>query len=188
MVSVYDLYEFYLDAHDLKDKAHVVTVESVKVDSVINPRAHKPEKKIVLRFVNRRKSMILNKTQAGAMEEITGQDNYTKWVGTEIVLVAGKASNGKDTIVITTRENSGDVDLMYPAKEPAAKVEAKPAPAVNIPKEWLDARCDEALAMAAKVWRVEKDEAFKRIDQAVKADELSAFLPKDEFKEYVGVA
>ena len=175
MVSVYDLYEFYLDARDLKDKAHVVTVESVRVDSVINPRAHKPEKKIVLRFVKRRKSMILNKTQAGAMMEITGTDDYNKWKGAEVVLIAGRASNGRDTIVVTTRENSGDIDLMCPPKEPA----------VNIPKEWLDARCDEALTIAAKAWRVGKGEAFERIDQAVKEDVLSAFLPREEFREYV---
>lgn len=181
--SIYDLYEFYLEPRDLKDKAHVVTVESVKVDNVINPRAHKPERKIVLRFVSRRKSMILNKTQAGAMMEITGTDDYNKWKGAEVVLVSGRAGNGKDTIVVTTRENSGDVELMYPPAKEAAKI----TPGVNIPKEWLDARCDEALTMAAKAWRVEKDRAFERIDQAVKADELSAFLPVEEFREYVGV-
>lgn len=180
MVSVYDLYEFYLDAHDLKDKAHVVTVESVKVDSVINPRAHKPEKKIILRFVNRRKSMILNKTQAGAMMEIAGTDDYNKWKGAEVVLIAGRASNGRDTIVVTTRENSGDIDLMYPHQE------QKPVePAVNIPKEWLEARCEEAVGIAAQRWGVSKNAAWDRIDRAVKMEALSEVLPREEFKEYV---
>lgn len=114
MPSIYDLYEFYLEARDLKEKAHVVQVQSVRAEDVFVQRARKMEKKIIVRFVNRKKAMILNKTQAGQMAEITGLDDYTKWVGAEVVLTAGRAGNGKDTIVICTREESGDVDLAFP--------------------------------------------------------------------------
>ena len=114
MPSIYDLYEFYLEARDLKDKAHVVVIASARAENMPNPRTHAPEKKIVVKFQKARKSMILNKTQAGALAEICGTDDYTKWAGSEVVLVAGTASNGKQTIVVTDRANSGDIDLMYP--------------------------------------------------------------------------
>jgi len=114
MPSIYDLYEFYLEARDLKEKAHLVQVQSSRAESTYVQRAGKTEKKIFLRFVNRKKTMILNKTQAGTMAEITGMDDYTKWVGAEVVLTAGRAQNGKDTIVICTREESGDADLAFP--------------------------------------------------------------------------
>jgi hypothetical protein len=113
MPSIYDLYEYYLDPADLKEKAHLVQVQSAKVEKMFNPRTRKPEDKIVLRFVNRRKAMILNKTQAGALMTISGTDDYTKWKGVEVVLVADRASNGRDTIRVCTREDSGDADLAF---------------------------------------------------------------------------
>lgn len=115
MPSVYDFYEFYLEPGDLKDKAHLVQVASARPETMFIPRINKKETKITLRFVNRRKGMILNKTQAGAMMNITGTDDYIKWAGHEVVLVADRASNGKDTIRVCTRSDSGDIDLMYPA-------------------------------------------------------------------------
>ena len=178
--SVYDLYEFYLEARDLKEKAHLVKVVSVRVDSVINPRAHKPEKKIVMRFENRRKSMILNKTQAGAMMEITGVDDYTKWLGFEVVLTAGRAGNGKDTIIITDRANSGDLDLMYPPKNP----KETPIPGTGHAPFW-EARSEQAVNFAAQRWGIPQAETWKRLDDAIKAEYLSDMLPEKEFKEYV---
>jgi hypothetical protein len=115
MPSVHDLYEFFLEPADLKEKAHLVQIQSAKPDNTFNPRSNKPEKKLVLRFVNRRKAMILNKTQAAAMLNITGTDDYTKWIGIEVVLVADRATNGRDTIRICTREDSGDLDLHMPS-------------------------------------------------------------------------
>jgi hypothetical protein len=116
-MSAFEYYEFYLEVKDLKDQAHVVTVESVRVGEFYDKRKRKTEKKIVLRFVNRRKSMILNKTQAAAVMDITGTDDEKKWIGAELVLMGGRASNGQDTIVVTTRADSGDADLMFPSKK-----------------------------------------------------------------------
>ncbi len=113
MPSIYDLYEFYLEPSDLKDKAHLVQVESAKVEEMFNPRSPKKDRKVVLRFVRRRKAMILNKTQAVQMMEICETDDFTKWFGEEVVLVADRARNGKDTIKICTREDSGDADLAF---------------------------------------------------------------------------
>lgn len=114
-MSAFDYYEFYLEVKDLKDQAHVVKIERVRVAEFYNNRDRKNEKKIVLHFVNRRKRMVLNKTQAAAVMEISGTDDEKKWVGVELVLTGGRASNGKETIIITTRAESGDLDLMYPS-------------------------------------------------------------------------
>jgi signal recognition particle subunit SEC65 len=188
MPSIYDIYEFYLEPKDLKDKAHVVIVQSVKREEVPNPRTHKKEGRIVVRFEKARKTMIMNKTQAGAMAEIAGTDDYTKWVGTEVVLVAGVAVNGKNTIVVTNRANSGDIDLMYPKDKTTAPAQTQSVAVVrpsNIPKEWWDARSDQAVEYAMGQWKLAKALAWAKIDAAIKAEALSEFLPVHEFKEYV---
>jgi hypothetical protein len=180
MPSIYDIYEFYLEARDLKDKAHVVTIESVKLESVFNPQNSKKDSKICLRFVNRRKAMLLNKTQAGAVEEIAKTDDYTKWKGVEVVLVSGRAKNGKQTIIITDRANSGDVDLMYPP--PSPKVEKK-----IVPAGFWDVRemGGPAVKLAAARWGVSEAVVWGMLDRAVKDEELGDVLPENEFREYV---
>ena len=181
--SIYDIYEFYLEARDLKEKAHVVNVESVRLESVFNPQSNKKDSKICLRFVNRRKSMLLNKTQAGAMEEIARTDDYTKWQGVEVVLTSGRAKNGRQTIVITDRANSGDIELMYP---PPAPKEKKNDPVV-IPAGFWDARekGGAAVKCAAARWGVSQAQAWGMIDRAIKEEKVGAVLPDHEFKGYV---
>jgi hypothetical protein len=114
-MSAYDYYEFYLEAKDLKGLAHVVKISEVRIEEFYNARTRKNDKKIVLKFENRRKSLILNKTQAGAVMDIADTDNEAKWRGVEIVLTGGRAINGKDTVIITSKANSNSIDLMYPA-------------------------------------------------------------------------
>lgn len=54
------------------------------------------------------------------------------------------------------------------------------------PKErWINVLNDEAVTFAANVWGIGKAETWGRLNSAIKADELSGFLPFNEFKEYV---
>lgn len=53
--------------------------------------------------------------------------------------------------------------------------------------EWVEALSEGALKFAAETWGKGKPEAWGVIDRAIKAEELSAFLPKDEFKQWVTV-
>lgn len=186
--SVYDLYEFYLEPRDLKEKAHLVTVANVRVENVINPRARKPEPKIVLSFLNRKKKMILNKTQAGAMVDLTGTDIYSKWIGHEVVLVEDTAGNGRQTIRITTREESGDIDLMFvkPPK-PEPKPEPKPVAAVvpEMPAGWWDSLSDEAVNYAAGKWGIGKAEAWAKINNAINDEAISRRQPMGQFVQWV---
>jgi len=183
MPTIYDLYEFYLEPSDLGEKAHVVTVESVKVGKYYNQRERRDENKLVMRFRNRRKAMILNKTQAAAMEKLTGRDDYTRWVGAEVVLVEG-THGGKRTISITSREESGDVDIAFPkiAKKPAnIPVESK----LPVPKGWWVSLSDEAVLYAASVWKCGNAEAWGRINRAIQDEAISDANPPEQFKAWV---
>lgn len=100
MPSALDVYEFYLDAADLKGQSHVVVIEKVQVTPIYDPVMKTRVPRIVLTFVNRKKKMPLNKTQAAALIEILGTDDYSQWAKAEITLTPAQASNRKNTIVI----------------------------------------------------------------------------------------
>jgi len=51
--------------------------------------------------------------------------------------------------------------------------------------EWVQALSEKAVAFAAEAWKMPKSEAWGKLDRAIKEEELSGFLPKDEFKQYV---
>jgi hypothetical protein len=92
MPSAYDLYEFYLEAADLRDQSHAVKIASVKAEPIFNPITKKDERKIVLTFEGKKKTMPLNKTQVGAMIELFG-DDYTTWTGKQITITPATATN-----------------------------------------------------------------------------------------------
>lgn len=51
--------------------------------------------------------------------------------------------------------------------------------------EWVEALSEKAITYAAETWKMGKPEAWGKIDRAIKAEEVGAFLPKDEFKGWV---
>lgn len=55
--------------------------------------------KLIVTFERATKEWILNKTQATALAEALG-DLYSDWPGARVRLAAGRAQNGKDTIVV----------------------------------------------------------------------------------------
>lgn len=44
--SIYDLYQFYLEPRDLKEKAHLVTIESVRVEEFLTRRLSKKKRNL----------------------------------------------------------------------------------------------------------------------------------------------
>ena len=96
--TIDDLFDFWLSPEDI-NRPVTVTVKRAYVDEVYNPRRRCNEWKGILDF-GRTKALILNKTQASAMADITGSRTITDWTGTRIVLFPDTASNGKDTIGI----------------------------------------------------------------------------------------
>ena len=109
VTSAYDVYIFYLDPEDLKGQSHTVKITDCRLEKVFDPLLKTRVPRIVLEFENRKKRMALNKTQAGAMIGITGTDDFSKWVGAEIILTPAPASNGRQTIAITTKAAGKDI-------------------------------------------------------------------------------
>lgn len=212
-MSVYDYYDIYLKADDLRGESHAVKVERVAVKEFPNPRTFKQEKKIVLKFERRRPLMILNSTQAAAIMKIAGTDDERKWCAVEFVITAGRAVNGKNTIVVTTRAGNDDVDIAFPkAVDGGRLVVGSPSVAPSTvkrqteaekkitraldalekkglpnaaPVTWWVARDERAVAWAAGIWGVTKNVALLRIDEALKMEAVSESLPEQEFKEWV---
>jgi hypothetical protein len=114
-MNAYDLYEFYIEAEDLKGQAHRVKIEKSYVKDVFNPGTKAKEPKIHLRFVGKQKALSLNKTRAGAMIEITGTPEYETWVGVEIVIKPGIQSK-KATVIIEAAPPTGPAPRNQPAK------------------------------------------------------------------------
>jgi hypothetical protein len=117
-MNAYDLYEFFIEAEDLKGQAHRVKVQEAYVKEVFNPGTKGKDKKIILRLVGKQKVLSLNKTRAGQMIEITGTPDFTRWAGTEIMIKPGKQS-GKDTVIIEAPTGKGPtITVEQPKNQP----------------------------------------------------------------------
>jgi hypothetical protein len=72
----------YISAPDLKDKDHTLVIADVKNETMTDGRL-----KPVLYFQNAKKGMVLNKTNAGRIAYLYGDDT-DDWTGKEIVLTS----------------------------------------------------------------------------------------------------
>lgn len=102
MPSIKDLWpDKWLRPEDLQGKKPIVTIQAVTVEPLFNPREKKNQPRLILSFFKKGKRLPLNKTQAQALADITGTDDYTLWHGWQVVLSAGIAPNKAATIVIS---------------------------------------------------------------------------------------
>lgn len=74
----------YLKAADLGKSRPTVTIDRVSLEEVGDD--HKP----VVYFAGKDKGLVLNKTNAGAIVDIAGTSDYSKWGGVAIRLFATK--------------------------------------------------------------------------------------------------
>jgi len=115
MPSAYDLYNFYLQPEELRDRTVTVTVANASAEDVFNPRIKRNEKRLILSFTGKKKRLPLNKTQAAAMIVAAGTDDYTHWTGTSLLLTPTTATNGRPTITITPAPaTAGDGEISAP--------------------------------------------------------------------------
>lgn len=99
--SYADLYPSkYLKAKHLNGKSYVLTIESTSVEKVRQFDGSYAWK-VILHLYETNKLFILNKTQCKAMVELTGSEQFDKWVGHRINLSPKQAPNGKPTIGIS---------------------------------------------------------------------------------------
>ena len=89
----------WLVADDLQGRQATVRISGVKVED-LRQRDGSKEPRIILSFAGKSKLLACNKTQARALEEITGTDLFEKWIDAQVILAPAVASNGKPTIAI----------------------------------------------------------------------------------------
>ncbi len=85
MPNISDLYPSkYLKSSDIKGHEPTVVIASLEVEE-IGKGEHKP----ILRFQNKQKGMVLNRTNADAITEFLGPD-YDHWIGREVTLYVAR--------------------------------------------------------------------------------------------------
>lgn len=98
--TIHDLFTFYLSHHHIT-APRTVTIDKVVITNVFNDKAGKELPSIVIHFKDARRSLKINKTQAQALWDITGTDDFTKWAGAKIQLSKEPTKRGgKFTIKI----------------------------------------------------------------------------------------
>lgn len=85
MPSFKTVFGSYLKQEDLQGRAVRVVVSTVAVED-LKGDGDKTEHKLIMHFVGKDKSMVLNRTNCEAMEAIVGTDDYAAWVGHTVVL------------------------------------------------------------------------------------------------------
>jgi hypothetical protein len=101
--SAYDVYQFYLEPSDLREQSHTVKIQTAMKSEVFDPKLKKKVPRIVLAFENKKKVMVLNKTQCGSLIDIAGTDDFEKWAGIEVIITPAPSRNNRQTIAITTK-------------------------------------------------------------------------------------
>ena len=121
----------YLKAEDLKGRAVRVTISAVTIEELRNPRTNAKDTKAVLHFSRSEKVLPLNKTQAFALASITGSTDTDAWPGFVVVLAAGRAPNGQQTITITApaQEQEQKAPAAGSAKDDEADYQTDPVTA-----------------------------------------------------------
>jgi hypothetical protein len=106
----------YLKAHELKGKEPIVTIDRVAFEPVGRDREMKP----VVYFVGKEKGIVLNKTNANKIIEISGSALTEEWTGTRVKLYAAEADFGGDTydVVRIKSPNGSRMSRMTPAPPP----------------------------------------------------------------------
>ncbi len=84
----------YLSAPDLNDTEVTVTMGEVRFEEVGSDKEHKP----ILYFQGKTKGLVLNKTNARKITEITGSGITEEWVGQQIRLYPTETTFGADIV------------------------------------------------------------------------------------------
>lgn len=130
--------EKWLKPEHLSGKTWTLTISAVTAEEVADVKDRQKRNIYpALSFAKASKKLILNKTQALAIQEIAGTEEMERWIGIEVALAPAKAPNGKDTIKISAAPKAApaappekqEQPAAPPKKAPAAKPAAEEAPA-----------------------------------------------------------
>ena len=85
MANIHDAFPSnYLKASDLKGAQPVVTIDRIEFEAVGRTKEMKP----IVYFVGKEKGVVLNKTNANKIAELTGSTETDDWSGCQIRLYA----------------------------------------------------------------------------------------------------
>ena len=106
----------YLKASDLKGNQAVVTIDRVEFEAVGRDK----EMKAVIYFIGKNKGVILNKTNARKIIEISGSALTEEWHGTAVVLYPTETEFGGETVecIRIKPVNKAKMQRMTPAPPP----------------------------------------------------------------------
>ena len=90
----------WISCDDLGNKKFELVISGVTIEQVHDRTTNQKVNKMVVAFDGAKKRFITNKTQAFAIANCLGSDDTDGWIGKKIALRAGKAHNGKPTIVV----------------------------------------------------------------------------------------
>jgi hypothetical protein len=117
----------YLKASDLQGREAVVTIDKVAFEAV----GREKEMKAVLYFVGKQKGIVLNKTNAKKIIEISGSAQTEDWTGTQIKIYPTETEFGGETVDCIRIKPVGKTAMsrMTPrAPEPPCALEEHSAP------------------------------------------------------------
>lgn len=90
----------WISCDDLGNRKFELVIKSVTIEQVHDRQTNQKVDKLVVAFQEAKKRFITNKTQAFALARLCGSDETEQWIGKRIALRAGRAHNGKPTIVV----------------------------------------------------------------------------------------
>ncbi len=118
----------YIKASDLGTNQPVVTIDRVEREQVGKAK----DNKAVLYFEGKTKGLVLNKTNANKIIELTGSAVTEEWNGQRIRLYATTTEFGGETVECIRVKAAGNGHKAAPVNK------AKPKPAAPAPSEFED--------------------------------------------------
>ena len=88
-----------MKASDLKGPTPA-TIAELEIGEFTDQRTQTQQKRVILSFANRKKKLILNRTQAAAITAVHG-DELSAWPGRRVILAPGTAHNGQQTVIVS---------------------------------------------------------------------------------------
>lgn len=119
MPSYKSAFGSYIKAEDLQGKAIRVSIERVDVEEIKSDSGK--ERKLVAHFTGKDKGLVLNRTNADALNDIFGTDDYEQWVGAVVLYPDTTMFGGKRVACVRVKAN-----MNGSAPAPPPVVEAPP--------------------------------------------------------------
>ena len=108
----------YLKASDLGDKTPIVEISHVEIEPIGRNKEMKP----VLYFTGKDKGLVLNKTNARKIAELTGSKDTDDWPGCRVRIYATETEFAGESVECI-RVKAGGVERPQPKPEPVAPLD-----------------------------------------------------------------